>query len=158
MQFVNGWSTDDKRLLLNFEDGVLEVFKMHVQRGVHDHEAGGLLLGEVRGEHLSITLATIPTEHDKRMRYFFERMPFGHADVAQKIWSKSRGTTRYLGEWHTHPQDVPTPSGIDRSEWHRMACERKDKRPFLAVIVGRSDLYVELVPARGISKILRQCS
>jgi integrative and conjugative element protein (TIGR02256 family) len=158
MQFMNGWATADKRLLLNFGNEVLAVFEKHIQREADNQEGGGLLLGEVRGEHLSITQATIPTAHDKRMRYFFERMPLGHADIAQKLWNKSRGTTRYLGEWHTHPQDVPTPSSIDRSEWCRMANERKDRRPFLAVIVGRSDLYVELVPANGVGKILRQCS
>lgn len=158
MQFVNGWSMPDKRSLLNFEDGVLAVFLQHIQQGLAENEAGGLLLGEVRGQHLSVVEATAPTAHDRRMRYFFERLPLGHATVAQQRWNKSRGTVRYLGEWHTHPQDVPTPSGTDRSEWRRMASERKDKRPFLAVIVGRTDLYIELVPARGEGRILRPCA
>jgi integrative and conjugative element protein (TIGR02256 family) len=157
MQFVSGWSTDDRRLLLNFEDKVLAVFQEYIQQGHADNEAGGLLLGEVRGEHLNILEATIPTAHDKRMRYFFERLPLGHASVAQQLWTKSRGTVRYLGEWHTHPQDVPIPSGTDRSEWTRMASERKDKRPFLAVIVGRTDLHVELVRTRGPGRVFVPC-
>lgn len=157
MQFLSGWSTEDKRVLVNFEDKVLAIFMQHIQQGHADNEAGGLLLGEVRGEHLNIVDATSPTAYDKRMRYFFERLPLVHADVAQQMWRGSRGTVRYLGEWHTHPEDVPAPSGTDRSEWGRMSSERKDKRPFLAVIVGRADLYVELVPPQGVGRILRPC-
>jgi integrative and conjugative element protein (TIGR02256 family) len=157
MQFMSGWSTADNRVLVNFQDKVLAVFKRHIQQGRTDNEAGGVLLGEVRGDHLNIIEATIPTDHDKRMRFFFERHPQGHADVAQQMWYSSRGTVRYLGEWHTHPQDVPSPSGIDRSEWGRLSFQRKDKRPFLAVIVGRTDLHVELVPQRGMGRICRPC-
>ena len=56
---------------------------------------------------------------------------------------------RYLGEWHTHPEDNPNPSGLDRSEWNHLSAKRRDKRPTLAVIVGRNALYIELVPSSG---------
>lgn len=158
MRFLAGWSTPDKGSLVNFDDKVLDVFHEHIQRLSSDAEAGGLLLGEVRGRHLNLICATFPTVDDLRSRYSFERLPQGHAEVAQKMWSDSRGTVRYLGEWHTHPQDLPTPSGIDRSEWKRLASERKDKRPFLAVIVGRAGLHVELVPFKGSNIVLRACA
>lgn len=158
MQFVSGWSTPDKRILVNFDDKVLDVFRQHTQHLSSDAEAGGLLLGEVRGGHLNLVEATFPTADDLRSRYSFERLPQGHAEVAQKMWSDSRGTVRYLGEWHSHPQDIPIPSGIDRSEWKRLASERKDKRPFLAVIVGRAELYVELVPLKGSGIVLTSCA
>ncbi|MBK0114033.1 Mov34/MPN/PAD-1 family protein [Delftia sp. S67] len=157
MQFVTGWSTPDRRSLVNFDNKVLGVFREHIQRLDIDAEAGGLLLGEVRGTHLNLIRATFPTVDDLRSRYSFERLPQGHAEVAQKMWSDSRGTVRYLGEWHTHPQDFPTPSGIDRSEWKRLASGRKDKRPFLAVIVGRAGLHVELVPLTGSGIVLSPC-
>lgn len=157
MQFVSGWSTPDKRILVNFDEKVLNVFRQHIQHLGSDAEAGGLLLGEVRGGHLNLVDATYPTAADLRSRYSFERLPQGHAEVAQKTWSDSRGTVRYLGEWHSHPEDHPIPSGIDRSEWKRLAFERKDKRPFLAVIVGRADLRVELVPSKGDGLILHAC-
>ncbi|WP_238541939.1 Mov34/MPN/PAD-1 family protein [Acidovorax sp. CF316] len=130
MRFVSGLSTPDKRSLVNFDDKVLEVFRKHIQRLGSDAEAGGLLLGEVRGMHLNLVGATFPTVDDLRSRCSFERLPQGHAEISQKMWSDSRGTVRYLGEWHTHPEDLPTPSGIDRSEWKRLASGRKDKRPF----------------------------
>ncbi|MBB3196881.1 Mov34/MPN/PAD-1 family protein [Roseateles terrae] len=158
MQFVSGWSTPDRRILVNFDEKVLNVFRQHIQHLGSDAEAGGLLLGEVRGGHLNLVDATYPTAADLRSRYSFERLPQGHAEVAQKTWSDSRGTVRYLGEWHSHPEDHPIPSGIDRSEWKRLAFERKDKHPFLAVIVGRADLRVELVPSKGDSLVLHACT
>lgn len=157
MQFVSGWTTPDKRILVNFDDKVLDVFRQHIQLQGSDAEAGGLLLGEVRGGHLNLVAATFPTAADLRSRYSFERLPQGHAEVAQKMWSDSRGMVRYLGEWHSHHQGLPIPSGIDRSEWKRLASERKDERPYLAVIVGRAGLHVELVSSKGDGRILHPC-
>lgn len=149
MQFMSSWATDDRRTLLHFSDSSLETFSQHVQVRDVDCEAGGLLLGSVHGTYLLIEQATVPTAWDKRFRYLFERMPFGHEAIALVRWRESQGTIRYLGEWHTHPEDDPHPSGLDRSEWKRLSAKRRDKRPILAVIVGRKSLYVELVPDSG---------
>jgi integrative and conjugative element protein (TIGR02256 family) len=149
MQFMSSWATDDKRTLLHFSESTMETFCRHVQASDADYEAGGLLLGSVHGSHMLIEQATIPTARDKRFRYLFERMPFGHQAIALSRWMASHGTVRYLGEWHTHPENHPHPSGLDRSEWGQLAAKRRDKRPMLAVIVGRKSLYVELVPSSG---------
>jgi integrative and conjugative element protein (TIGR02256 family) len=154
MPFMSSWVTDDRRILLHFSTTTLEAFCQHIQGGDADCEAGGLLLGSVHGVHILIEQATVPTACDKRFRYLFERMPFGHEAVALSRWTASQGTIRYLGEWHTHPEDHPHPSGLDRSEWRRLSAERRDRRPMLAVIVGRKSLYVELVPRSGHSSVL----
>lgn len=149
MQFMSSWATVDRRTLLHFSESTLETFCQHVQASDTDCEAGGLLLGSVHGAHMLIEQATVPTVWDKRFRYLFERMPFGHNAIALSRWTMSKGTVRYLGEWHTHPEDHPNPSGLDRSEWSLLSEKRLDKRPMLAVIVGRKSLYVELVPSSG---------
>ena len=154
MQFMSSWAADDKRALLHFSQSTLKTFCQHVQTRDVDFEAGGLLLGSVHGGHMLIEQATLPTAWDKRFRYLFERMPFGHEAIALSRWRSSQGTVRYLGEWHTHPVDHPHPSGLDRSEWRRLSAERRDKRPMLAVIVGRKALYVELVPSSGRGSLL----
>nr|WP_240635385.1 Mov34/MPN/PAD-1 family protein [Lysobacter enzymogenes] len=114
-----------------------------------DCEAGGLLLGSVHGCHMLITDATVPTRFDKRFRFFFERMESVHRLVASTMWRQSKGLIRYLGEWHTHPQDQPSPSGTDILEWRDLAKKRRDFRPMLAVIVGRDGMHVELMFADG---------
>ncbi|MGM3387253.1 Mov34/MPN/PAD-1 family protein [Stutzerimonas stutzeri] len=149
MQFVAEWSANQGRNLIYIHSAVLEVFKHHVQAGPLDLEGGGLLLGYVRGSHLEIIEATVPTKFDRRFRAFFERMQELHAHIAQKRWADSKGLVRYIGEWHTHPQDYPSPSETDLTEWRKLAIKRKDKRPVLGLIVGRKTLYLESMPSDG---------
>lgn len=149
MRFMSAWGTADRKTLVHFSEDTLVVFKRHIQYKATDSEAGGLLLGTVHGNHMLIEQATIPTKWDKRFRTMFERMPFGHGAIALSRWNASSGKVRYLGEWHTHPEDYPTPSGLDRSEWNRLSRLRQDGRSMLAAIVGRRSLYVELVPVEG---------
>lgn len=146
---MSAWGPPDRKTLVHFSEDTLEVFEGHIQHEASDSEAGGLLLGTVHGNHMLIEQATIPTKWDKRFRTLFERMPFGHRAIALSRWNASNGKVRYLGEWHTHPEDNPTPSGLDRSEWNRLSSLRLDGRPMLAAIVGRRGLYVELVPIKG---------
>ncbi|WP_265583242.1 Mov34/MPN/PAD-1 family protein [Pseudomonas sp. HN2] len=54
---------------------------------------------------------------------------------------------RYVGERHTHPQNHPTPSWSDLSEWKMMAANRRDPRLLLALIVGCKGLNVETCSA-----------
>ncbi|WP_369919853.1 Mov34/MPN/PAD-1 family protein [Marinomonas polaris] len=154
MQLMNSWSTKDHKTLLHFSDVTLKIFDQYIQRNESDNEAGGLILGSVHGPHMIIEQATTPTSQDKRFRCLFERMPFGHEAIALAQWTTSQGTIRYLGEWHTHPEDHPHPSNIDRTEWKCLAAKRLDKRPMLAVIIGRKSLYVELVQSSGQGSIL----
>lgn len=153
MQFLSSWASCDGRVLLHFTDSTLETFFQHIQAIDTAYEAGGILLGSVHGTHMIIKEATVPTKYDKRFRCLFERLPFGHESIALDRWTASNGTIRYLGEWHTHPEDHPHPSGLDRSEWKRLSAKRRDKRPIIAVIVGRKSLYAELVPKSGLGLV-----
>lgn len=157
MSFVSDWATQDCRTLLSMPEQVLRVFQKHIQQNGNS-EAGGLLLGRVHGANIALIEATVPTRWDKRFQYLFERMPFGHRTIAEKWWRASGGTVRYLGEWHTHPQDYPSPSAIDRIEWATLTKKRLDERPLLAIIVGRKGLHVELVPLAGPSQVLAPIS
>ncbi len=149
MQFVTSWRSTDGRVLLDLGAQALEVFSAHVQSSVAAPEAGGLLLGTVHGHGMLISEATTPTRMDRQLRTLFERMPFGHRAIAKRRWRASGGVVRYLGEWHTHPEDHPQPSGTDLAEWRALATKRTDGRPVLAVIVGRISLHVELMTALG---------
>lgn len=154
MPFLSDWIAADGSTLLYFDVSVLATFGKHIQRGKHDCEAGGILLGTVHQAGLLIKEASEPTAHDVRRPCYFERSAFRHRALANSRWRASNGTLRYLGEWHTHPQDHPSPSMLDRSEWRRLARRRADGRPLLAVIVGRRALHVELVfPAGSLMRL-----
>lgn len=156
MRHVSDWMLPDGSVLLNFSDGVRDVFDRNLQEGDLP-ESGGVLLGTVHERGLLVTVATTPTRLDRQLRFLFERLPFGHRAVAKRLWRSTGGTTRYIGEWHSHPQDIPTPSAIDLEEWRKLAEVRADKRPLLAVIVGRHTLHVELMHRNGRRQALRPC-
>lgn len=149
MRYVSTWQSADSRVLLELGPQVLEVFAAHAQSSASAPEAGGLLLGTVHGQGLLIIEATTPTRMDRQWRTLFERLPFGHRAIAQRRWRASGGTVRYVGEWHTHPEDYPHPSRTDLTEWRTLASKRADGRAVLAVIVGRKALHVELMAASG---------
>jgi integrative and conjugative element protein (TIGR02256 family) len=144
MQFVSEWTTSDRKRLVVLAPEVLQLFKRHRQRFVCQTEAGGILLGHRRGSHIEIMMATPPMANDRRFAYLFEREPDGHAEAAVEAWQKATGTVDYVGEWHTHPQRIPTPSPTDRSEWGKLATQQKGK-PLAMVVVGTRELRVELV-------------
>lgn len=143
MQFVSEWASPDRRSLLVFSDAALRVFDAHRQTEAQSPEAGGILLGYVRGSHLEVLHATEPSPRDRRHRVLFEREQYWHEAEARRMWRESRGLVRYLGEWHTHPEEVPSPSRLDRAEWEKLAQLRADGRPVLAVVVGTQRLHVE---------------
>ena len=111
------------------------------QAGFLSKEAGGILLGYRRGPHIEVLEATAPMRKDIRGRNSFERKDSGHQSLSDKRWEASDGTILYLGEWHTHPTNIPEPSTIDRHEWDKL--KRCYQDPLLFLIAGTSHWYVE---------------
>lgn len=149
MLSLSDWGTFDRRTLVHLGGDVLAVFERHIQSIGRSRESGGILLGCVRGSNLEIIEATSPSRFDERFPFLFVRKAAWHRQVAEKRWHSSGGTVRYLGEWHTHPEELPCPSAVDLVEWRKLASKRDDGRALLAVIVGRAGLHVELMNDAG---------
>ncbi len=145
MPFVTEWSTTDQRNLVVFAPDILKVFKHYRQRFFWQPEGGGILLGRRRGKHLEVMLATEPSHKDRRSAFSFVREADGHADIAEQAWRQGDKQIDYLGEWHTHPQRVPTPSAIDRLEWGKLILQRSKLTPILVVVVGTKAIHAELI-------------
>jgi integrative and conjugative element protein (TIGR02256 family) len=87
--------------------------------------------------------ATQPHPDDKRSRFFFWRSNRPAQQRVVDAWNGSSGTHIYLGEWHTHPEDVPTPSCVDIQNWKRILKKSRFEQGFLLfVIVGRRETRV----------------
>ena len=121
----------DARVLIERE--VLEGLYSYRQHRSEDDEAGGILLGYRRSPHFHVVEFTTPAPLDRRSRYAFERCDSFHAQHALERWSVSRHRLDCLGEWHTHPEDDPTPSALDRAEWQRVLGGAVHPRVFLIV-------------------------
>ncbi|MEM9540755.1 MAG: Mov34/MPN/PAD-1 family protein [Cyanobacteria bacterium P01_E01_bin.42] len=91
------------------------------QNRLWKREAGGVLMGRYIRESLDIVIdnVTIPMRGDRRRRCNFFRDRDRHQRAINQAWWESDGTTHYLGEWHTHPEKIPTPSPSDRVNWNR---------------------------------------
>ena len=76
-------------------------------------EFGGLLIGYYSEDlKTCIIESSIVPKKFNSSRYFFER---GKEGLKQKLTEAYNSTPRliYIGEWHTHPDGVPSPSNAD---------------------------------------------
>ena len=102
-------------------------------------ESAGVLIGERRGQHLVVCDISEPGPGDIRQRCRVDRRGAHHQLRVNEAFESSGGTHQYLGEWHTHPEDKPSPSITDRSSWKRNVAA---KESMLLLIVGRTDLWL----------------
>ncbi|MFN0139986.1 MAG: Mov34/MPN/PAD-1 family protein [Pyrinomonadaceae bacterium] len=104
-------------------------------------ESGGMILGRIIRDSNDVVIdeITTPDKADKKSRFSFFRRRENAQRQVKKAWSKSKGTCLYLGEWHTHPEDVPSPSTtVDIPNWNRIAERAIYEQDFLVfLIVGR---------------------
>ncbi len=93
----------------------------YVQNTKRQPEAGGILIGRYIVDSLDIVIdkVTVPMAGDRQERFSFWRDRKRHQQVIDQIWLESEGTSTYLGEWHTHPENIPTPSNTDTKNWLR---------------------------------------
>ena len=117
---------------------VLQLLRAYAQHGPKDTEAGGVMMGRyLQGsDDVVVDAATEPMRGDRRSRYSFYRDKTRHQAVLDAAWKTSGGTCTYLGEWHTHPEADPTPSGIDTHDWRRRLWTDKYDDELFFVIVG----------------------
>lgn len=121
-------------LYILVKSSVLDLICAYRQDSRKKHEAGGTLMGYRSDQHLHVLYATAPMPLDKRSRISFERLDPGHQLAVTKAWKESQGRVDYLGDWHTHPQLNPSPSGIDYTEWAKLGSTLN--KPLLFLIVG----------------------
>lgn len=105
-------------------------------------ERGGILIGQRRGPHLSVADATLPMMWDFGTMFSFRRSARGHQAAALKRWRESERTMDWVGEWHSHPERVPSPSGIDTNSWRRIVEDRG--APMAFIIVGYEAVWAGL--------------
>ncbi len=126
-------------------EAALALIGRHIQRDGSATEAGGVLLGRlVAGtDDVVIDLATDPSPKDRRGRFFFFRLRRHAQESITEAWVRSGGTSVYLGEWHTHPEDDPVPSSVDVANWQKIVRAATFEQSFLLfLIAGRRNWIV----------------
>jgi integrative and conjugative element protein (TIGR02256 family) len=139
-------------VLIHFTDECLGVLSAHRQEGWRAKEIGGQLFARFSPESVEVTVATVTKGKSRRSRFGF--FPDRNAERADVLSLFKQGL-HYIGDWHTHPQDVPTPSSTDERELHDIFVKSQHELPFmLLVIVGTkpppTGLYVGAVTSRNV--------
>jgi len=140
---------------LTLEKSVLDHFVKWRQLKPGMPEAGGQLFGAVEGQCIKLKLATGPRSSDRRGRYYF--FADRHAE-RREIGALHKSGLHYFGDWHTHPQTVPTPSGTDLASMADLFARSKHElNAFLMVIVGTAmfpdGLHLSLHEANSWSRL-----
>ena len=104
------------------------------------YEVGGVLLGCRRNLDLEIILATHPSKDDRSSKFRFERRSKHHQIVTTEMWKSSDKKIDWIGEWHTHPEKIPSPSSIDINSWRKLVKRHGSGMAF--VILGYEDVWV----------------
>jgi integrative and conjugative element protein (TIGR02256 family) len=122
----------------------LRTMRGYLQNSPRKTEAGGVLLGRHIADSLDIVVddVTVPMRGDRRKRFLFLRAQASHQRVIDRVWRESGGTSAYLGEWHTHPEPVPTPSTVDRNNWRRKLKQDRFDGFVFFVILGTREVRV----------------
>ncbi|CEP94833.1 MULTISPECIES: Mov34/MPN/PAD-1 family protein [Clostridia] len=125
----------DYDIIIN--DQVIDIIKKYIQSG-SKLESGGMLIGSflVNGNMIEINDITEPQKEDKSSRFGFYRSD-KHNELLSFKWKESNYTKMYLGEWHTHPQQIPKPSLVDKSSWKKLLKSSiTDSNLLIFIIVG----------------------
>ncbi|WP_284319374.1 Mov34/MPN/PAD-1 family protein [Dyella acidisoli] len=122
---------------LILHDRVLDHFKRHRQLTSKSAEAGGQLFARFEGYQIHVVEATGPHQEDKRGRFSF--LPNRNKEQ-RDIDNFYRNGLIFIGDWHTHPQDIPVPSVTDIASI--TDCFRKSQHnlyAFVLIVVGRRE-------------------
>ena len=133
-------------------DRVLAHLRRHRQLRSGMTEAGGLLFARFLPGKILVEQATGPGVFDRRSRVgFIPSVP-----AAQRTIRRLHGRgLHYVGDWHTHPETIPTPSAEDCKSIRSVYQESiHHLAGLLMVIAGTSEspsgLFVAIADTTGI--------
>lgn len=112
----------------------------------NQNEAGGIILGQVyENNRVCLTEVSEPNEFDKSSRFSFVRDKRMAQLIVNEAFHKSGGKLIYLGEWHTHPEQYPRPSEIDKRMIKRQFEKNRINESFLILLIqGTEDIYAAI--------------
>lgn len=117
-------------------------------------ETGGILIGTLnKGPTITITDITTSQSKDVRHKFRFFRSADGHQSLMDQLWEESGYRKMYLGEWHTHPEAIPSPSKIDICGWKSIAKKRQNTPWTLFVILGQQTFKIWTVEDQVVKEL-----
>lgn len=92
-----------------------------------------------------------PSENDISSRFNFVRSFVNAQKFINNLFKTTNGKKIYLGEWHTHPENVPTPSSTDLKSFGQQLKNNKiNSKIIFMIILGLEGLYVAAYDKAGL--------
>lgn len=140
---------------LTFESPVLEHFQKFKQLSPEDLEGGGQLFATFTAEEILVKMATGPYKEDHRKKFLFWPLRKKSQQDIDHFFSQG---LHYIGDWHTHPQEIPIPSAQDNfSMKDKYIKSQHELKAFMMVIVGCASfpqgLWVSIHDKNGKKKL-----
>jgi len=119
---------------ITLSSSALASFERFRQRHIWQREAGGQLFARFSGSETIIVDATPPTRSDRRRRTAFEpNRRAQHAEIRKRF----DAGLHFVGDWHSHPEPVPSPSRLDLESMRDCIRQSQhDLKALVLVIVG----------------------
>ncbi len=127
-------------------DEVLNIWRKYQQVDIKDNEACGILIGgyNEKQNKIFIDLCTEPQKSDLRKRTFFTLKDPFHQKRVNDIFISSQQTQFYLGTWHSHPENYPSPSGIDLQDWKKCIKRNSQNKFMVFAIIGLKETFIKV--------------
>lgn len=99
-------------------------------------ETGGILLGNWQQDKILITHMIGPGPKAEHYPDSFTPDRDWQYEQIDLLFAETLGTIQYLGDWHTHPLGIPSPSKTDRLLLKAIATspESKCPRPIMCIL------------------------
>lgn len=113
-----------------------------IQYQKDNFESGGYIVGYESKETKNITLEKVshPYNSDIQSRFRFTIQDPRHSIFLMK---EKLQNSYYMGVWHTHPEDDPTPSAIDWNDWkNSMETEISGSDYIFFIIAGKNKIRI----------------
>lgn len=125
----------DRTSYVLFTEGVLRHMYGYAQRKAVQTEAGGEIYSpRPYAPGLLVDTVTGPHRRDHRSRYSYNPDAKAATQAREKEYERDRHA---VGLWHTHPEPMPHPSGLDRTTTEDYLRSFAGKRfRYLSVIIG----------------------
>lgn len=126
---------NDQKIIL--DKSIIKTVYKYRQLTKDSSEAGGQLFAHINNHEIILKVATIPDKSDNRTKYSF--LPNRKKQLNEINYYFKKGL-HFVGDWHTHPIQVPSPSDTDLKSM--MDCFEKSKHElnyFILIIVGTSN-------------------
>lgn len=116
----------------------VDVLSSNRQRSFLAKEIGGQLFARFEQDAVMVEMATVTSGRSRRTRFGF--WPDREAERKDITLLFMKGL-HYVGDWHSHPENIPSPSSTDlRKALEIFTQSQHELRTMLMVIVGRSPL------------------